>query len=146
MHDPAIAFQLFTWSGPKSPDPSFTSWYWKRSVLWNGMGMACKTRYAFNTGRFYSAKPCNPLKGKYVHRSITCVTHFLQNTVSVGVSRRRGCLDTRWKLLLSTCAMKLEAMSRHPHTSLGTRPSENRKKGLGDRLGSKCTKRNVWIL
>jgi len=30
--------------------------------------------------------------------------------------------------------------------SLGTRPSENRKEGLGDRLGSKCTERNVWNL
>jgi len=28
-------------------------------------------------------------------------------------------------------------------TSLGTRPSENRKEGLGDRLVSKCTERNV---
>ena len=30
--------------------------------------------------------------------------------------------------------------------SLGTRPSENRKEGLGDRLGSKCTEWNVWNL
>ena len=32
------------------------------------------------------------------------------------------------------------------HASLGTRPSENRKEGLGDRLGWKCTERNVWNL
>ena len=30
--------------------------------------------------------------------------------------------------------------------SLGTTPSENQKEGLGDRLGSKCTKWNVWNL
>jgi len=33
-----------------------------------------------------------------------------------------------------------------PPPNLGTRPSENRKEGLGDRLGSKCTERNVWNL
>ena len=30
--------------------------------------------------------------------------------------------------------------------SLGTRPSENWKEGLGDRLRWKCTERNVWNL
>ena len=34
----------------------------------------------------------------------------------------------------------------HQFISLGTRPSENRKEGLGDRPGSKCTERNVWNL
>jgi len=31
-------------------------------------------------------------------------------------------------------------------SSLGTRPSENWKEGLGDRLGSKCTEWNVQNL
>jgi len=29
---------------------------------------------------------------------------------------------------------------------LGTRPSENQEEILGDRLGWKCTERNVWNL
>ena len=32
-----------TQCGLKSPDPSSTSWYWKRLVLQNGMGLACET-------------------------------------------------------------------------------------------------------
>ena len=47
-------------------------------------------------------------------------------------------------LALTVSLMSLAAMLHK--CSLGTRPLENRKEGLGDRLGSKCTERNVWNL
>jgi len=51
-----------------------------------------------------------------------------------------------WYGDLQTLFSMTDSFWRWVAISSGTKPSENRKEGLGDRLGWKCTERNVWNL
>ena len=88
---------------------------------------------------------------KFENRSIKaqCVSrvHRLNSVIKHGLGLKGVCVQVE---VLGTRLIPSLVLPPHhlvcSQYSLGTRPSENRKEGLGDRLESKCTEWNVWNL
>ena len=57
-------------------------------------------------------------------------------------------LSSEFGVVLAEVTVSTESplVYRQVRSSLGTRPSDNRKEGVGDRLCWKCTEWNIWNL